>query len=68
MACIFCNETFYLKVQRISMPLAAPLTPEQELRDKLVNMTGYEYAPATIMFCPMCGAYKGGNYETKHKR
>ena len=49
--CRYCNQDFYIKTTQF----LAPLTREQELRDKLVNLTGEVYLPIPISFCPICG-------------
>ena len=53
--CSYCNAEVYIKVKRYLMPVLAPLTREQELRDELVNITGETYAVLHTRFCPMCG-------------
>ena len=53
--CRYCNQDFYIKTIQFLAPLTAPLTREQELRDKLVNLTGEVYLPIPISFCPICG-------------
>ena len=56
--CPFCDETIYVKVIQYAAPMLAPLTPEQELRDRLTNMTGEVYARVESNYCPMCGRLK----------
>lgn len=50
-----CNTPLYIKTVQCAMPLLAPLTPEQELRDKLTNLTGEVYMRITTEYCPFCG-------------
>ena len=59
--CSFCDETIYIKVIQYAAPMLAPLTPEQELRDRLTNMTGEVYARLESNFCPMCGKSRKEN-------
>lgn len=57
--CSFCDETIYVKVIQYAAPMLAQLTPEQELRDRLTNMTGEVYARLeTASYCPICGRRK----------
>lgn len=53
--CSFCDETIYVKVIQYAAPMLAPLTPAQELRDRLINMTGETYTRLVHNYCPMCG-------------
>lgn len=53
--CSLCKAPIYIKVKRNMRPILAPLTYEQELRDKLLDMTGEEYAELSGGFCPGCG-------------
>lgn len=61
--CPFCNETIYVKVIQYAAPVLAPLTPEQELRDRLTDMTGEVYARVDSYYCPMCGRLKNNGTE-----
>ena len=56
--CSFCDKTVYIKVKQYAAPMLAPLTPEQELRDRLTNMTGEVYAQLDTYYCPICGRMK----------
>lgn len=58
--CNMCNATLYIKTKQMLRPVLAPLTPEQELRDRLLDMTGEAYLPVTVKYCPFCGEKKGG--------
>lgn len=53
--CSYCNTDIYIKVEVFTKPILAPLTYEQELREKLVEMTGETYVHLQKNFCPMCG-------------
>ena len=59
--CTFCSEPVYVKVIQYAAPIAAPLTPEQELRDRLTNVTGEVYVQLDANYCPMCGQLKNTN-------
>ena len=41
--CNYCQTPIYIKTIQYCKSLLAPLTPEQELRDKLLDMTGEVY-------------------------
>ena len=56
--CSFCDETIYVKVIQYAAPILAPLTPEQELRDRLIDMTGTTYVKILSNYCPVCGKKK----------
>lgn len=56
--CDFCKKTFYVKTIQYAKPLLAPLTPEEELRHKLLELTGEVYIPLPNQYCPMCGEIK----------
>lgn len=58
--CSLCTAAVYIKVKRSMRPVLAPLTYEQELRDKLLDMTGEEYVELSGGFCPGCGRRKEG--------
>lgn len=58
--CKMCNATLYIKTKQIARPVLAPLTPAQELRDRLIDMTGEVYLPVPAKYCPFCGKQKGG--------
>lgn len=57
MACSFCKNgtKLYVKAVQHTMPLLAPLTRAEELRQELINITGEVYLPVHIIYCPMCG-------------
>lgn len=57
--CNMCKTKIYIKTVQCMKPLLAPLTPEQELRDKLLDMTGEVYLPVPVKYCPFCGEPKG---------
>ena len=54
--CNYCQTPIYIKTIQYCKSLLAPLTPEQELRDKLLDMTGEVYVNITKKYCPFCGA------------
>ena len=56
--CGLCTATVYIKVRRNMKPVLAPITYEQELRDKLLDITGEEYVALSGGFCPGCGQRK----------
>lgn len=58
--CEYCNVPLYMKVKQYAKPILAPLTPAQELRDKLLDMTGETYIQSPKKFCHMCGRKLGG--------
>ncbi len=53
--CDKCKTPIYVKVKQYYKPLLAPLTIEQELRDRLIDMTGEVYVKVTTRYCPFCG-------------
>lgn len=61
MACSFCNTPLYIRTAQYTKPLLAPLTPEQELRDKLTNLTGEVYVSIETGYCPFCGERRKGD-------
>ena len=61
--CSQCGTTLYIKTQQFTKPLLAPLTPAQELRDKLIDMTGEVYLTLPARYCPMCGNELTGGSE-----
>lgn len=54
--CNYCQTPIYIKTIQYCKSLLAPLTPEQELRDKLLDMTGEVYVNIPKKYCPYCGA------------
>lgn len=58
MACNYCKTDLYVKVKIYSKPLFPPLTVEEELRQKLQELTGEEFLKIQPEFCPMCGEKK----------
>lgn len=54
--CDFCKTKLYIKVVQHTLPLLAPTTREEELRQELLNMTGEAYVLIEAKFCPICGA------------
>ena len=56
--CSFCDVKLYAKVTRTLMPLAAPLTRAEALRQELINLTGEDYVRVDAAFCPVCGRRK----------
>lgn len=53
--CRFCESKIFVKRHQYLRPVIAPLTPEQELMDKLADLTGTVYVEIKNKFCPMCG-------------
>lgn len=53
--CNMCNTKFYIKTKQYLRPVLAPATREQELRDKLLELTGEVYVLVPHKFCPVCG-------------
>lgn len=53
--CPYCETAFFFKTIQHAKPNLAPLTPEQEIRDKLLNLTGESYVLIQNNFCPVCG-------------
>ena len=54
-----CNIEIYTKVKQYARPLTLPLTPDDALRDKLVDLTGESYLVLPHKFCPFCGKELG---------
>ena len=52
--CNYCQTPIYIKTIQYCKSLLAPLTPEQELRDKLLDMTGEVYVNIPKSNCPFC--------------
>lgn len=50
-----CEEEVFVKRRQYMRPIMAPLTPEQELMDRLTELTGIVYVKAQNKFCPFCG-------------
>ena len=68
MACNFCDVPIYAKIKKFSKSLAAPVTPEGAIRQRLEDLTGETYAVIEHCFCPMCGQYiSGGMYDREDK-
>ena len=61
--CNYCNEPIYIKTVQYARSLLAPLTEEQALRDRLLELTGEVYMKVPKMFCPFCGERIGGDDE-----
>ena len=53
--CPACNEEIFARRRQYMRPVIAPLTPEQELMDKLTDLTGIVYVKIKNKFCPQCG-------------
>lgn len=58
--CSMCNTTLYIRTIQFLRPILAPITPEQELIDRLADMEGEVYMPVMVNYCPFCGERKGG--------
>lgn len=59
--CNFCKETFYVKTIQYAMPLLAPMTREEKLRQELQNITGEVFIALPNEYCPMCGKKRSDN-------
>ena len=55
MACNFCKADLYIKTVQYTKPLLAPLTRAEELRQKLLDLTGEVYLQIPNEYCAMCG-------------
>lgn len=55
MACNFCKSDLYIKPVQYTKPLLAPLTIAEELRQKLLDLTGKVYLQIPNEYCAMCG-------------
>lgn len=55
MGCEFCKTELYIKTIQYTKPILKPLTYEQELRDKLLDLTGEVYVKIENTYCPFCG-------------
>lgn len=53
--CKLCQEALFVKRIQYLRPATAPLTQEQEIMDKLAELTGTVYCKLEHRFCPMCG-------------
>lgn len=53
--CEFCQEALFVKRIQCLRPATAPLTQEQEIMDKLAELTGTTYCKLESRFCPICG-------------
>ena len=53
--CPICKDNVFVKRMQYMRPLLAPLTPEQELMDKITDITGIVYVDVKKRFCPVCG-------------
>lgn len=66
--CNYCQTPIYIKTIQYCKSLLAPLTPEQELRDKLLDMTGEVYVniPKKVLSILRCKDGFGGlSYDKK---
>lgn len=55
MSCSFCGTPVYVKTIQYSRPVCAPLTEVEELRHRLLDLTGEVYLFLPAVYCPMCG-------------
>jgi mannosyltransferase OCH1-like enzyme len=55
MACNFCKTNLYIKTIQYTKPLSAPMTRADELRYKLLDLTGEVYLQIPNEYCAMCG-------------
>lgn len=63
--CEFCGTPLYVKTIQYTMPLLAPITRADELRNELLNLTGERYLHLEAKYCPLCGAkMKGATNES----
>lgn len=53
--CNYCDIAIYVKIKQYAKPILAPITEVQELRDKLLDMTGELYVEFPKRYCPFCG-------------
>lgn len=53
--CPYCNILVFIKVERVSLPLLAPLTPEDALYQEWANKSGQDFVVLQNKYCPMCG-------------
>ena len=53
--CNYCNEEYYIKVQKFAKSFSAPLTRAGELRQQLEDLTGEAYVIIPNKYCPFCG-------------
>ena len=56
--CANCGHVLdlYIRTIQIMKPCMMPITIEQELEDKLTEVTGYAYLKFNPVYCPICGA------------
>ena len=57
--CEYCNAIYYIEVQQLAKPILAPLTHTEEVRQKLINLTGTNYLRIKPNYCPICGRKLG---------
>jgi hypothetical protein len=50
-----------MKTIQYTMPLLAPMTKAEELRQELQNITGEVFIPLLNEYCPMCGEKRSDN-------
>lgn len=53
--CVYGGSRFYVKIREIMRPILAPLTPEEELEQRLWDKTGWRYVQVDNDYCPICG-------------
>ena len=56
MSCNFCNADIFIKTISYSMPILAPATEVEALRQEIQNKTGETFVILPKRYCPMCGA------------
>lgn len=61
--CNYCNAPIYIKTVQYAKSLIAPMTEEQALRDRLLDLTGEIYIEIPKRFCPICGKEVGEKDE-----
>ena len=50
-----CSTKIYIKTIRYTKPNLAPLTRAEEVRQKLIEMTGEDFVEIEAKYCPFCG-------------
>lgn len=58
-----CSTKIYIKTMRYAKPFSMPLTREEEVRQKLIELTGEEFVNIDAIFCPFCGKKLEGEVQ-----
>ena len=53
--CDYCNVVIYVKIKQFAKPILSPTTELQELKDKILDMTGELYVEFPKRYCPFYG-------------